>query len=59
MSSTFNARSAAAYEHFMGRWSRQLAARFVEFAGIRDDDCILMLDAEPEASPAFCPNPLA
>ena len=41
MSSTFNARNAAAYEHFMGRWSRQLSARFVEFAGISDGDCIL------------------
>lgn len=41
MSSTFHARSAAAYEHFMGRWSRQLSRRFVEFAGLADDDCIL------------------
>lgn len=41
MSSTFNARSAAAYEHFMGRWSRQLSARFVEFAGVSDGDRIL------------------
>jgi len=41
MSSTYNARSAAAYEHFMGRWSRQLSPRFVEFAGISDGECIL------------------
>src|SRR5450631_4942259 len=41
MSSTFNARSAAAYEHFMGRWSRQLSTLFVEFAGVSDGDCIL------------------
>jgi ubiquinone/menaquinone biosynthesis C-methylase UbiE len=41
MSSTFHARSAAAYEHFMGRWSRQLSGRFVEFAGISDGDRIL------------------
>jgi ubiquinone/menaquinone biosynthesis C-methylase UbiE len=41
MSSTYNARSAAAYEQFMGRWSRQLSRRFVEFAGISDGDCIL------------------
>jgi ubiquinone/menaquinone biosynthesis C-methylase UbiE len=41
MSSTYNARSAAAYEQFMGRWSRQLSGRFVEFAGIADGDCIL------------------
>jgi ubiquinone/menaquinone biosynthesis C-methylase UbiE len=41
MSSTFNARSAAAYEQFMGRWSRQLSYRFVEFTGLSDGDCIL------------------
>jgi SAM-dependent methyltransferase len=41
MSSTFNARSAAAYEQFMGRWSRQLSARFVEFAGVSDGDRIV------------------
>lgn len=41
MSSTFNARSAAAYEHFMGRWSRQLSARFIEFVGVSDGDAIL------------------
>src|SRR3981189_2984759 len=41
MSSTYNARSAAAYEHFMGRWSRQLSGRFVEFAGVSDGDSIL------------------
>jgi hypothetical protein len=38
MSSTFHTRSAAAYEQFMGRWSRQLSGRFVEFAGIADED---------------------
>jgi len=41
MSSTFNARSATAYEHFMGRWSRQLSPRFIEFAGISDGERIL------------------
>jgi ubiquinone/menaquinone biosynthesis C-methylase UbiE len=41
MSSTYNARSATAYEHFMGRWSRQLSPRFVEFAGISDGERIL------------------
>jgi ubiquinone/menaquinone biosynthesis C-methylase UbiE len=41
MASTFNARSAAAYEQFMGRWSRQLSRRFVEFTGLSDGDCIL------------------
>ena len=41
MSSTFHARSAAAYKQFMGRWSRQLSSRFVEFAEIADGDSIL------------------
>ena len=41
MSSTYNARSAVAYEHFMGRWSRQLSPRFVEFTGISNGECIL------------------
>lgn len=41
MSSTFNARSAAAYDQFMGRWSRQLSGRFVEFTGVADGDSIL------------------
>jgi SAM-dependent methyltransferase len=30
-----------AYERFMGRWSRQLAPLFVEFAGVRDGDAVL------------------
>ncbi len=30
-----------AYEHFMGRWSRQLSSRFVKFAGIFDGERIL------------------
>jgi ubiquinone/menaquinone biosynthesis C-methylase UbiE len=41
MSSTFHAQNAASYEQFMGRWSRTLSARFVEFAGIADGDAIL------------------
>src|SRR5260221_827341 len=41
MSSTYNARSATAYEPFMGRWSRQLSGRFVEFAGVSDGERIL------------------
>jgi len=32
---------AEAYESSMGRWSRQLAPRFVEFAGARDGETIL------------------
>ena len=30
-----------AYEVMMGRWSRQLAPLFVEFAGVRDGDIVL------------------
>jgi len=30
-----------AYERFMGRWSRELAPLFVEFAGVRDGDAVL------------------
>ncbi len=32
---------AEAYEVMMGRWSRQLAPLFVEFAGVRDGDIVL------------------
>jgi len=30
-----------AYERFMGRWSRRLADRLVEFAGVRDGETVL------------------
>ena len=33
MSSKFHAKSAAAYEQLMGRWSRRLVQPFLEFAG--------------------------
>lgn len=33
--------NAAAYDHYMGRWSRRLAPMFVEFAQIRDGDTVL------------------
>jgi len=32
---------ARAYERFMGRWSRDLAPRFVRFAAVRDGDTLL------------------
>ena len=32
---------AEAYEAMMGRWSRQLAPLFVEFAGVRDGEKVL------------------
>src|SRR5690349_8490780 len=33
--------NAKAYEQFMGRWSRLMAARFIEFAEIEDDGQVL------------------
>src|SRR5262245_24743177 len=33
--------NAEAYERFMGRWSRLLAARFVDFAGLPEEGRIL------------------
>jgi ubiquinone/menaquinone biosynthesis C-methylase UbiE len=42
-SSTFTASSGNGYELQMGRWSRQLAGQFIDFAGL--DDGGLILDA--------------
>jgi SAM-dependent methyltransferase len=33
--------ASAGYEHFMGRWSRLLARRFIAFAGVKDGHCVL------------------
>jgi SAM-dependent methyltransferase len=33
--------NAEAYEHYMGRWSRVLAEKFLDFVGIRDGDRVL------------------
>ena len=41
IASTFNARSAAAYEQSMGRWSRRLAAGFSAFAGLAPGERVL------------------
>ena len=41
MASSFNVRSADGYERLMGRWSRELAIPFIEFAGLRDGDRVL------------------
>jgi len=41
MSTTYQARNADAYDHFMGRWSRHLAERFIAFAGVADGEKIL------------------
>ena len=40
-SSTFKATDGAGYERQMGRWSRRLAAPFLDFVGTHDDECVL------------------
>jgi SAM-dependent methyltransferase len=40
-SSTFAAASGEGYELQMGRWSRRLAGKFLDFAGVVDDGCAL------------------
>jgi len=40
-SSTFNASSAKDYEQVMGRWSRRLAEKFLDFAGCLDGESVL------------------
>ena len=37
----FLATDAAAYEHYMGRWSRRLAGPFLDFAGVKPGDRVL------------------
>ena len=41
MSSTLHARSAAAYEQFMGRWSRKLSKPFIHFSAIGNGTSVL------------------
>lgn len=41
ISSIFLASDGDGYELQMGRWSRRLAPKFIEFAGIKDADCVL------------------
>ncbi|MFK0273541.1 class I SAM-dependent methyltransferase [Ensifer sp. NPDC090286] len=41
MTSSFNVQSAAGYEQLMGRWSRQLAPLFIDFAGVADGERVL------------------
>jgi SAM-dependent methyltransferase len=40
-SSTFNAADGDGYERLMGRWSRRLAAPFLDFTGTRDGESVL------------------
>ena len=41
MVSNFIGRGAAAYDHYMGRWSRRLAPLFLDFAGSADGERVL------------------
>jgi ubiquinone/menaquinone biosynthesis C-methylase UbiE len=41
MSSTFNARSAAVYEMAMGRWSRRLARKLIDFGSVASGETVL------------------
>jgi len=41
MPSIYRATDAGAYERLMGRWSRRLAAPFLEFAGLKDGETAL------------------
>lgn len=41
MTSSFTIHDAAGYEQLMGRWSRMLAPRFIDFAGLADGERIL------------------
>lgn len=41
MTSTFNVGKAGGYEQLMGRWSKQLAPLFINFAGLSDGERIL------------------
>ncbi len=41
MATTFIARGAAAYDAYMGRWSRRLAPLFIDFAGVADNERLL------------------
>ena len=41
MTSSFTIHDAAGYEQLMGRWSRMLAPRFIDFAGLADGERVL------------------
>jgi ubiquinone/menaquinone biosynthesis C-methylase UbiE len=41
MASIFNVRDAAAYEQLMGRWSKRLAPKFIEFSRLGDGEKVL------------------
>jgi SAM-dependent methyltransferase len=41
MATTFSARSAEGYERIMGQWSRRLAPKLIEFAGVSAGDRVL------------------
>ena len=41
MASNFNVQNAAGYEQLMGRWSRRLAPKFIEFAALQEGEKVL------------------
>lgn len=41
MHSKFDTLGADAYDGMMGRWSRRLAPQFLDFAGVRDGECVI------------------
>ncbi|WID99480.1 methyltransferase domain-containing protein [Bosea vestrisii] len=41
MTSSFTIHDAAGYEQLMGRWSKKLALRFIDFAGLADGERVL------------------
>lgn len=41
MTSSFNVQDAAGYEQLMGRWSQQLAPKFIDFVGLADGEKVL------------------
>jgi ubiquinone/menaquinone biosynthesis C-methylase UbiE len=41
MTSSFNVQKASGYEKLMGRWSRRLAPKFIEFCGLKDGERVL------------------
>lgn len=62
MASTFSARSAEGYEQIMGQWSRRLAPKLIEFAGLAAGDRVLDVGCGTgslTAALAGHPNPAA
>ena len=57
MTSTFTVHDASGYEQLMGRWSKKLAPKFIEFTGLEGCEKALWTSAAaPEASHSRSPN---